>query len=443
MPRRGRDVLQQLASRFRAMNLFVPNLNFEDELAGRGRPMTSQLNRVLNELAPLIGLLAEGGDLVQVNDDAMPEVVPECLAHARFVSRSEASADGGQQRIIPWGWTEQTRHAALKVKMSPTEIPAAEAVTLVNSRDFSSRFDVVACDRADLLPFGDSSFGVICRNTGEWECGVRQLAQAGFRRWVAKPQISHAGRNRLLANGTELNAQQRGWLNKHLAQSGSVYLEPWVRPDEECGLQFEIIPPIRKLAATGDRIRLLGVSGLTNDAVGRYQGSLIRRDDLLTETWRLAVTHGFAVCEAAAAAGYFGPIGLDAFRFRLPNGSRALRLCNDVNARFTMGRLALQLRPSLQSFQCGAWCQFAVADFSQFCDAVQKGLAQSATDDVNMTVTSPHSVGGQSTSIGTLLFAGDSPARLLRLVKSIRDQAASRHDGMSLESMAAPFENLE
>jgi hypothetical protein len=408
------------------MNGFVPNLNFEDELAGRTRPMTGQTNRVWNELAPLIGLLAEDGDLVQVNDDAMPEDVPECLAHVRFVRRSEASADGGQQRIIPWGWTEQTRRAALHAQMSPTEIPTADAVTYVNSRNFSSMFDVVACDREDLLPFGDSNFGVICRDIGDWECAVRQLERCSFDRWVAKPQISHAGRNRLLASGTDLNRQQRGWLEKHLVQPGGVYLEPWVRPDEECGLQFDIIPPDSTQKNTGCRVQLVGVSGLLNDHVGRYQGSLICRNDLLAKTWQSAVPHGESVCEAAAVAGYFGPIGIDCFRFRLPDGSLALRMCNDINARFTMGRLALQLRSSLQSLQYGAWCHFAVPDFSRFCDRVRKGLTQPAEENVSMTVTSPMSIGGQPIRSGTVLFVGESQERLAREVRHIREQAAGR-----------------
>ncbi|MCP4511683.1 MAG: hypothetical protein GY826_35375, partial [Fuerstiella sp.] len=231
--------------------------------------MSGQTNRVLNELAPLFGLLANDGDLVQVNDDAMPATVPECLAHATFVRRSESGGTGVQQCIIPWGWTEQTRRAASHSRMSPTEVPTPEAVTYVNSRSFSAKFDAVECDNNGLLPFGGDNFGVICRDFTEWERGVRQLERFSFLRWVAKPQISHAGRNRLLANGTALNAQQRGWLEKYLAQPGGVYLEPWIQSDEECGLQFEIIPPDSPVAESECVIQLVSVSGLLNDHVGR------------------------------------------------------------------------------------------------------------------------------------------------------------------------------
>jgi hypothetical protein len=406
------------------MNILVPNLNFEDDLSGRSRQMSGQTIRVMNELAPLMGLLANDGDRVLVNDGAVPVDLPECLAHVVFVDGSKVLTDGGQYHIIPWGWTRRTRQTAADVQMSPAEIPSATAVTYVNSRDFNAVFDAVECDDERLLPFGADSFGVVCRNINEWERGVRQLERFHFQRWVAKPQISHAGRNRLLANGTELNSQQRGWLEKHLAGPDGVYLEPWVRPDEECGLQFEIVPPDSVNEKNECKVRLVGVSGLLNDHVGRYQGSLICQDDQLNSAWHTAVTHGITVCEAAAAAGYFGPIGIDSFRFRLPDGSLALRMCNDVNARFTMGRLALQLRSSLQSLQFGAWCHFAVPDFSRFCDGVRKRLTQPAKENVSMIVTSPMSVDGRLIRSGTILFAGDSREPLLRTMKSIRDQAA-------------------
>lgn len=418
-------------SQTHVMNILVPNLDFEVDLCGRPRQLSEQATRVIDELAPLIGLLAEDGDQVLVNDDAMPAGVAECLAHVAFVRRSEFSAIAGQHRIIPWGWTEQTCQMASVVQMSAAEIPPATAVTRVNSREFSAMFDGVQCEHGELLPFGVDGFGTICRDIDDWKNGVCQLERFGFERWVAKPPISHAGRNRLLAKGTELNRQQRGWLEKHLARTGGVYLEPWVCPEEQCGLQFEIISSNSYSAGTEGRVQLVGVSSLLNDSVGRYQGSLICRDDLLLNAWQSAAAHGFLVCEAAAAAGYFGPIGIDSFRFRLPDGSLALRMCNDINARFTMGRLALQLRSSLQSSQYGAWCHFAVSDFSRFCDGVKKGLTQPAKENVSMTVTSPMAIGEQPTRFGTVLLTGNSQERLAQEIRLIHDQAAARrHDSL-------------
>ena len=40
---------------------------------------------------------------------------------------------------------------------------------------------------------------------------------------------------------------------------------------------------------------------------------------------------------ALHAAGYFGPFGIDAFRYRLPGGGEAFNPRCEINARFTMG----------------------------------------------------------------------------------------------------------
>ena len=43
------------------------------------------------------------------------------------------------------------------------------------------------------------------------------------------------------------------------------------------------------------------------------------------------------VAEALRAADYFGPFGVDAFRWRDAHGARRFRAHSDVNARYTMG----------------------------------------------------------------------------------------------------------
>jgi hypothetical protein len=40
---------------------------------------------------------------------------------------------------------------------------------------------------------------------------------------------------------------------------------------------------------------------------------------------------------ALTAAGYFGPFGIDGFRYRTADGSSALNPRCEINARFTMG----------------------------------------------------------------------------------------------------------
>jgi hypothetical protein len=56
--------------------------------------------------------------------------------------------------------------------------------------------------------------------------------------------------------------------------------------------------------------------------------------------------------------GYFGPLGVDAMQYRDDAGRGRLRRLQDINARYTMGRLALGFRRILPAGWCGSWLHF-------------------------------------------------------------------------------------
>jgi hypothetical protein len=305
---------------------------------------------------------------------------------------------------------------ALQNGMPREQIPGLDAVKRVNSREFSAEFDSLICEQSERFPFGARAFGRLCQNREECESAVSTFKKCGYERWIAKPQFSHAGRNRLLANGWDLNAAQSGWLTKQLRDPCGVYMEPWVESLNQAGLQFQIRNP----AAGGPDIRCIGVTQLLTDPVGRYLGSIFALNAELEEAWKPAVEHGYRVCEAAAAAGYFGPIGIDCFRFRTTDGFIATRVCNDINARHTMGRLALQLRPRLHPGEYGLWCQVTSVQFSGFLAALQESLSDAGFGDVRAEGTSPKMMGIDPVRTGTVFFAGKSIAQLLKLSETLQ-----------------------
>ncbi len=397
------------------MKLHIPNFNFEDQLLQRAPKPTPQTHRALAELAPLMALLAENGDAVQCPQAVDRTQLPPLLCHAKFCT-GEPTFSANPCRVLPWGWVRETIASAIDYGMTTQQIPSLDAVKLINSREFNARFDEVADVNSQHLPFGNASFGVECLTLDEWQSAVKRLAAFGYDQWVAKAQLSHAGRNRLLAQGTRLNPAQLGWLNKQLRDPRGVYLEPWAQPLEQAGLQFEVL----RDEAGGAEIRCVGVTQLLTDHVGRYFGSLIQAEGIQEQKWRTAVDHGHRVCCEAAAAGYFGPIGIDAFQFRGSDGSIATRLCNDINGRYTMGRLALQLRKKLQPGQAGLWCQVATGRFSKFPDTLPKWLQQWGFPDVEAEVTSPQVIGNASVATSTVLFAGTNKGALLKLAETLQ-----------------------
>jgi hypothetical protein len=290
--------------------------------------------------------------------------------------------------IVPFGWTDEIRQLLPCTGRSSQLIPADDVVRHVNSRPFSAQHDPVTSPHPDQLPFGPQAFGQLCRSLNECRNVVQRLNEFGYPRWVAKPQHSHAGRNRLLVTGEKLNQPQQGWLEKQLQQSDSVYIEPWVDRHIECGLQYQI----------GTSVEFVGLTELLNDPAGRYYGSVISGKDTIPNRWQDAVDHGALVCEAIRAAGYFGPVGLDAFQFVDASNGIATRLCNDINARFTMGRIALQLCSQLLPGEKGYWIQRPASDSEDFVSTFRKSFERPGLQTIN----------GRSVRTCPLLFVGPS-----------------------------------
>src|SRR5690606_5718121 len=91
-------------------------------------------------------------------------------------------------------------------------------------------------------------------------------------------------------------------------------------------------------------VSFLGVTPLFTRPNGSYLGNGFVDDPNLLTTWREAIETGREVAAEVAAEGYFGPLGIDAMRHRTDDGEIRVRALQDLNARYTMGRLALGLR---------------------------------------------------------------------------------------------------
>ncbi len=399
--------------------MLLPNFTFEDQVTGRTARDTQETQRAADELAPLMALLAEPGDTVIVRAGAIPGDVPECLNHAVF---APFSGDFATSELLPWGWSSAAAASAKTVGMKEDCWPSMDAVRHVNGRCFFAEFDVVVDASSEqrpspqsLTPSGthrDAKFGTLCRNVGEWRDAVSALSADGFNRWVAKPEISHAGRNRLIASGHDLNGQQRGWLEKHVRLGGCVYVEPWVKITAECGLQFEI--------DAGGEVRFLGATPLLNDPVGRYHGSIIHKHELVSTWWLPAVDHGRKICRAAFQAGYFGPLGIDSMTYEDAHGQTHLRPVNDVNARFTMGRLALELRSQMRAGECGVWWHSTGNASTQSSVSPEFSLSLSAADGVRSVRTNPKTIGHRPVRATSLLYVCRGERELASLLELIR-----------------------
>ena len=323
---------------------FLGNFEFEHRLAKPKGQLAAKLDRINAELATSWLTIADDGDYLWTPQpiaarffedaavDQLPRVIP--------VVSLDAVPRGIECQ--PWGWTDDVRRLCDKHGWVRNDPPDA-AVRAVNSRRLSSALEQ------------------------EWLVGPEFAGEATsieqierFRsfhdpdtRWVIKAEFGMSGRERLIGSGSPTEAD-RNWIAKRLAADGVVFFEPWVERLSEVGIQIDV--PLH------GEPQLIGITPMFVNAHGQYSGSEFRSAQAVDTVFNPAFNDGDSAVEVALRAarriqdqGYFGPLGIDCMRYRGADGLIRLRPLQDINARWTMGRLSLGLRRLLKSGEFGFW----------------------------------------------------------------------------------------
>ena len=172
----------------------------------------------------------------------------------------------------------------------------------------------------------------------------------GFHRLVVKQALGLAGANAIRLWEPELLESQRRWMADALEAGQTLVVEPWLERLADFSLQFE-------RAAGG--LRRIGFTALFNDHRGQFLANgaspgFERRPPARAvrafNSWPDApglLRRGYEVVASAletrlAAIGFQGPLGIDALVCQTPEGAR-LKPVVEINPRYTMGRLTLEL----------------------------------------------------------------------------------------------------
>jgi hypothetical protein len=155
-------------------------------------------------------------------------------------------------------------------------------------------------------------------------------------RFTLKPRFGTSGRGRVAGHAGRVAEVSGGFAR--LAESGGAMLEPWLKRTCDLSAQLWI--------GSDRQVVLLGTTELLVEGSGLYRGhrgfidsrgrvtSGNRHDEALREA-------AVAIAQAAIAAGYHGPCGIDAFAFEVEPGRIELRPVVEFNARFTLGIVAI------------------------------------------------------------------------------------------------------
>lgn len=249
---------------------------------------------------------------------------------------------------VAWFPTEDARNSAQGAGCELTG-PAPEAALRVHDKAFAQRSAL----RASLVPRPLAGLIEIfeVEELRDADASVRRIRahveawpEWTGQRFTLKPRLATSGRGRVPGDGHRFDEGAiRGALPR-LARRGGALLEPWLERTQDLSVQLHLGED-GALTLLGTLEQLLSTSGLYRghrgvvDWRGRVSSGSRHEQALLEAASELA--------RCAAAEGFHGPCGLDAFVFRIeepPEPAREIfRPVTEFNARFTTGTIVLGL----------------------------------------------------------------------------------------------------
>lgn len=150
------------------------------------------------------------------------------------------------------------------------------------------------------------------------------------RTWVLKRPYGFSGRGSRRVRFPNPDASDRRWIEATFRHEDGVQVEPWMERERDFGTHGYVdeagsvrfgVPTVQECDDTG--AWLGSRAALASDLTTR------EHDTLLEVAMRAA--------GALHDAGYFGPFGVDSYRWRGPGVQAHLNPCSELNARYTMG----------------------------------------------------------------------------------------------------------
>ncbi|MEX2581283.1 MAG: DUF455 family protein [Verrucomicrobiales bacterium] len=189
----------------------------------------------------------------------------------------------------------------------------------------------------------------LCRSAADLAVGAEELLERGHENGLLKQPFSTAGGGNRKVALRETIATMDSKRSDPVAVKGGILLEPLHDRVFDFSVQYSV---------DGDEIQFLGPVEQLIAPSGGYRGSVCVNKFcqgmdpelarfLMNEalpTYRKEGALATSVREWAAAAGYAGPLGVDAYVYRDRDGGLRHRPICEINVRYTMGRVAMEIR---------------------------------------------------------------------------------------------------
>jgi hypothetical protein len=352
--------------------LFIGNFDFEHRLAEPNRETPAKLQQLNAEMATAWLSIARDGDWIwtpfPINIAFFHEAVQQGLPNVIPVnSFSEVPRD---VECVPWGWSTEIRTLVKRYGWS-ANAPSEAAVRRANSRATSDELERlwnVGLDQSRRIESLEQVNAAIY--------ALRRSAD----RWVVKAEYGMSARERILGCGA-MTISDENWIRRRLTAQRVVFFEPWVDRIGEVGIQIDI--------PENGEPQFIGLTPMLVDGRGQYVGSWFAFHDERFAVERAFWPNAMSVAMQAAthlqSLGYFGPVGIDVMVYRDESGAQRVRPLQDINARWTMGRLALGWRRLLKPGDEGCWRHTSTSDSTELPEFQPTRMISTSPDLVGNT----------------------------------------------------------
>jgi uncharacterized ferritin-like protein (DUF455 family) len=378
------DVFSQ--SKGRTPNVFVFNPFAEARIAhGKSFNPTKHQAQLARDLANLPQFLGRQDDIVLVNQKPSVEFLSSIkqagFALPEFVELDHRAALTERKlgRLRPWAWgpdsvelfepifgnlTGEKRTASGSFNSDIAQLHSkAWSAALLKKIIFRRRGDesqikntkisqsLLTSAPTESWLCSEHKVGVAVNSVDAALAAIATIRQRGHHKIVIKESLGLAGSNAMRLFEPETLETHRRWVANAVENHRQLVVEPWLERELDFSVQLEMVE---------DGLKLCGYTGLLNDAKGQFQGNLAQPGhqkkipanlislfpeppDIAQRLHKLYADIFALLEEELRRAKFFGPIGIDAFAYRDADGEIRLKPIVEINPRYTMGRVTVEL----------------------------------------------------------------------------------------------------
>ena len=250
-------------------------------------------------------------------------------------------------KLKPWGWSPMIERKFQNFSQW-SNVVKKEAFSKVASIALLIDYLKTQTDER-LIPL--RNVGRVCQSLEQVKEAILTWRAEGLEKFICKAPLGASGQNMIRLFEQPLEQAQENWLQNTLTQQGNVIVEPYVDSISEFSFHFESVD-----GELADR----GFTRLVSDIRGQYAASLIGDPliNLSNDVKRFIHAKGESLLLASMKSlGEFlkpwvmkmnieGPVAIDVMVYK-QGEAYFLKPIQEINPRYTMGRLALQLNKQI------------------------------------------------------------------------------------------------